>query len=434
MKPHLSLLVLALSGCQSTEGYPIPVPQRDASTDSAVDAPSEAGTRPKLAVSGAQLLVTGPALGLQLTRANAGDDADVIAVHQEFYGIPWAAFEQGSAPPAEWVAVLDDLASFARSQQKAVFLSVNMLNGTRERLAATTRIDDGRVETDDMTSAVCYDFRTAPDASAKRQAYLRYVDFMVEKFDPAYVNVAIEVNLFFEKCASAAPGLIEVANAAYDAIKAKSAARVVFPSFQIDHLHGYSEDSCPDPARRDACFDAHYAVIQGMKRDRFAISSYPFLNGVKTPADLPADWFVRAARRANERALIAETGWLSTPVNARTSAGACVQVFDYSVAESASYLRRVLDAASTAGMDLVTWWSDRDLLVSEAMTNCPCTFDRNWCAVIDVFRGPLPTGPVDTQLFGEVLLKAFGTMGLRRYDGTPKPELMTPWNTFRNQP
>ncbi|HEY6562564.1 MAG TPA: hypothetical protein VI072_35095 [Polyangiaceae bacterium] len=434
MKPHFSLLVLALSGCQSTEGYPIPVTLRDASTDAVVDAPGDAGSRPKLAVSGAQLLVTGPALGLQLTRANVGDDADVIAVHQEFYGIPWAAFEQGSAPPATWVALMDDLASFARGQQKAVFLSVNMLNGTRERLAATTRIASGRVETDDTASARCYDFRTAPDASAKRQAYLRYVDFMVEKFDPAYVNIAVEVNLFFEKCASAAPGLIEVANAAYDAVKAKNAARVVFPSFQIDHLYGYSEDSCPDQGGRDACFDAHYAVIRDMKRDRFAISSYPFLNGVNTPGDLPADWFVRAARRAAERALIAETGWLSTPVIAKTSAGNCVQVFDYGTAHSASYLRRVLSDASAAGMDLVTWWSDRDLLVSQAMTSCPCTFDAGWCGVIDVFRGPAPTGLVDTQLFGEILLKAFGTMGLRHYDGTPKPELMTLWSELRSRP
>lgn len=434
MKPPLSLLVLALSGCQSTEGYPIPVPSRDAATDRAIDAPSDAGSRPKLAVSGAQLLVTGPALGLQLTRANVGDDADVIAVHQEFYGIPWAAFEQDRAPPAEWVALMDDLASFARGQQKAVFLSVNMLNGTRERLAATTRIEDGRVGTDDTTSARCYDFRTAADAAAKRQAYLRYVDFMVEKFDPAYVNVAIEVNLFFEKCASAAPGLIEVANAAYDAIKAKSAARVVFPSFQIDHLYGYSEDSCPDQSNRAACFDAHYAVIQGMKRDRFAISSYPFLNGVSSPSDLPADWFVRAARRADERVLIAETGWLSTPVIAKTSTGTCAQVFDYGAAHSAAYLRRVLSDASTAGMDLVTWWSDRDLLVSEAMTSCPCTFDAGWCGVIDVFRGPPPTGQVDTQLFGEILLKAFGTMGLRHYDGAPKPELMTLWTELRSRP
>jgi hypothetical protein len=433
MKLHLSLLALALGACQTTRGYPIPA-ERDGSSDASVVLP-DAGARPQLAVTGAQLLVAGAALGLQLTRANVAEDADVVAVHQEFYGIPWAAFEQGTSPPAAWVAVIDELAAFARAQQKPVFLSVNVLNGNRDKLAATTRIESsGRVATDDTTSAACYDFRTAADASAKRQAYLRYLDFMMDKFDPAYVNVAIEVNLFFEKCASATAGLIEVANAAYDAIKAKDATRVVFPSFQIDHLYGYSEDSCPDQTQRAACFDAQYATITSMKRDRFAISSYPFLNGVPKPGDLPEDWFVRAAQRAGERPLIAETGWLSTPVVAKTSAGACRTVFDFDASQAASYLQRVLADARRYDMELVTWWSDRDLMTSRAMTDCPCTFDTAWCGVVDVFRGPPPAGPVDTQFFGEVLLKAFGSMGLRQYDGTPKPELMTLWNAARSRP
>jgi hypothetical protein len=432
MRHPLSVLALALLGCQATEGYPIPA-ERDASHgDAPTDAPSK--PRPKLAVTGAQLLVTGPALGLQLTRANLAEDADVFGVHQEFYGIPWAAFEQSTPPPAEWVAVMDELAAHAQSQQKPVFLSLNVLNGTRERLAATTRIAGGAVETDDNTSGVCYDFASAPDAAAKRAAYLRYVEFMVERFDPAYVNVAIEVNLFFEKCPGARDGLVQVINAAYDAIKAKRAARVVFPSFQIDHLYGYSEDSCSDQANRDRCFDAHYATLRGIQRDRFAMSSYPFLNGIASPVDLPADWFTRAAQRGGERGLIAETGWLSTALMARSSTGDCVQVFDYSPGYSAAYLRRVLLDAVESEIDLVTWWSDRDLVVSQAMTNCPCTFDGSWCSVIDVFRGPPQAGPTDTQLFGEILLKAFGTMGLREYDGTPKQALMTLWSSARSVP
>ena len=56
-------------------------------------------TRPLLATSGAQLVISGPQLGLQLTAANLAEDADLFAVHQEFYGIPWAAFEAGTPPP-----------------------------------------------------------------------------------------------------------------------------------------------------------------------------------------------------------------------------------------------------------------------------------------------------------------------------------------------
>jgi len=432
----LPLLSVVLAGCQTADGYAIQERPRDAGGDRGTPedgaVSSDAGARPQLAVTGAQLLVSGPALGLQLTPADVVEDADVVAIHQEFYGIPWAAFEARSAPPPEWVQRMDQLAALGRDQHKPVFLSISPLNGTRERLAATTRIENGSVETDDATSAPCYDFRTAADGAAKRAAYLGYVDYMVEKFDPAYLTVAIEVNLFFEKCPSATAGVIDVINAAYAAVKAKRASRVVFPSFQIDHLYGYSEDSCPDPSNRAACFDAQYAVLEGIERDRFAISSYPFLNGVSSPDDLPADWFVRAAQRRDERVVIAETGWLSTPLVAKSSTGSCAPVFAYGTAHSAGYLRRVLSDASTLGIELVTWWSDRDLVVTEFMDNCPCNIGAAWCGVLDVFRGPPPTGPVDTQFFGEVLLKAFGSMGLRRYDGTPKPELMTLWNAARS--
>ena len=145
LRSSLPVLLIALAGCQTHDGYSTIEPEdagrADARSDAgdagrnddAGDATSASGTR--LAVSGAQLLVTGPALGLQLTEANIAEDADVIAVHQEFYGIPWSAFETNTPPPAEWAALMDRLAAQAARDRKPVFLSVNMLNGTRERLA-----------------------------------------------------------------------------------------------------------------------------------------------------------------------------------------------------------------------------------------------------------------------------------------------------------
>jgi hypothetical protein len=245
------------------------------------------------------------------------------------------------------------------------------------------------------------------------------------------VNIAIEVNLFFEKCPAAVPGLIEVINAAYAAAKAKRPAASVFPSFQIDHLYGYSKDSCPDSTQRSQCFDAHYAQLAGIQRDRFAMSSYPFLNQIGSPDALPADWFSRAAMRGNERALIAETGWLSTPLVAKLDNGSCATVFSFDEASSAAYLSRVLSDAARLDMDLLTWWSDRDLVRSELMTDCPCKFDATWCSVLDAFRGSPVAGVPQAQFTDEVLLKAFGTMGLRRYDGTPKSAHVAAWSAAR---
>jgi hypothetical protein len=387
-----------------------------------------------LASSGAQLLVSGQDVGLQLTDANLATDVDVFAVHQEFYGVPWRELEAGTAPPAEWTARMQRLAASASAAKRPVFLSVTMLNGTRERLAATTTIDAGQVKTDDATSATCYDFATAPDATSKRDAYLRYVELMVDTFSPAYLNVAVEVNLFFEKCPAASPALKEVVNAAYDAAKARRPNAVVFPSIQVDHLYGYSKDSCLDQTARGACFDAAYATLSGMKRDRFAMSSYPYLSGISDPGSIPADWFTRGAARSKETPLIAETGWLSTSLVAKTKDGTCSNVMDESNARAAAYLTRVLGDAERGGLELVTWWSDRDLLLESVMTDCPCHLDATWCSVVDVFRGAAAPGSTDTQFLGEVLMKAFGSMGLRLYDGSPKPLVYPVWAAAQHRP
>jgi hypothetical protein len=425
-----------------TDGGPA---SRDASAalDAAVDgardgstAEGDAGlTRPfRLASTGAQLIVSGPALGLQLTEGDVASDSDVIAVHQEFYGLPWDTFESDAAPPSEWVSTMERLAASARSAKKPVFLSVTMLNGKRESLAPKTRIEQGQVKTTDDWSAKCYDFARAPDAAQKREAYLRYVAAMVTRFAPAYLNIAIEVNLFLEKCPEAAPGLIALMNAVYRAVKVQSPDTLVFPSFQIDHLYGFSDDSCPAAAQRDACFDKAYEVIKPILRDRFAMSSYPYLAGFKSTAELPSDWFTRAPSRAREIGLIAETGWPSTPIVVRTKNNTCQTYFSFDEATSSAYLRRVLSDADSAPLELVTWWSDRDLLVEPLMTECPCRFDATWCSVLDIFRGPASSGPIDTQAFGELLLKVFGTMGLRRYDGTPKTLHYAQWMSARSLP
>jgi len=381
-----------------------------------------------------QLVVSGPELGLQITPANLADDVDVIEIHQEFYGVPWDAFEQGTPPPPEWVAKMDALATSAKAANKPVFLSVSALNGGRDHLAARTVIKNGKVDSQDNWSARCYDFATAADGASKKAAYLKYVGWMVGRFSPKWLNVMVETNLFFEKCPSAVAGVVAVSNAAYDAVKAAAASTIVFPSIQIDHLYGYSKDTCPDPNGRKACFDAAYAQIAPLKRDRFAMSSYPMGSEIGGAAGVPADWFTRGASRGGERPLIAETGYDSTSIVAQTGQGTCVPAISSSEADAATYFQKVMAAAVDANMDLVNWWSNRDLLVAQFMTDCPCTFDATWCTVLGQFRGPPGDSGVDTQLFGEILLKAFGTMGIRGYDGAPKPILYPLWQKARALP
>jgi hypothetical protein len=391
----------------------------------------------RLASGGVQLLVSGPDLGFQITAADLATDVDVIEIHQEYYGVPWDAFSTGSAPPAAWVSDMQSIAATAKAMNRPIFLSISMLNGERDSLAAETAVVNGSVQSTDHWAARCYDFSSAADAASMKAAYLAYVDYMVGLFAPAYLNVAVEVNLFFENCPSAAAGVIDVANAAYDEAKSKKSDVIAFPSIQIDHLYGYAT-SCAGgdagTADREACFEANYAAISPLKRDRFAMSSYPPLNAFKSPSEVPADWFSRGASKNGETALIAETGWNSSNLVANLD-GTCLTVLTNTEADEEAYLDFVLNSAESQKIDVVNWWSDRDLVVSSYMTDCPCTFDPTWCAVLGEFRGPDAGADAGTTAFiGEVLSKAFGTMGLRNYDGTEKPTVYGRWQAALARP
>jgi hypothetical protein len=411
MRHALLAMMIACGGHNSQ-------PADDAARASDAAIAPDAGTRLQLANGGVQLLVTGSNTGFQITPAELATDSDAIEIHQEYYGVPWDEFAAGEPPPADWKATMDGIAATAHATGKPIFLSVSMLDGSRTTLAPKP---DGVAS----WAAHCYDFASDGSAATYRAAYDAYVAWMIDEFSPTWLNFAIEVNLFFESCPSAATGLVAAANTSYAAIKAKQQSLIAFPSFQIDHLYGVASGSCTG-SDQSACFDANYAVIAPMKRDRFAMSSYPIQLGGMTVAQLPTDWFTRGAARAGERPLIAETGTNDTPIVLDDPNAGCITAVPGSDGDAAAYVARVLADGSAANMDVVNWWSDRDLVDATLMTNCPCTFDASWCAVDALFRG----SNAATEDAGELGLKAFGTMGLRDYAGNAKAVLAT-WEAAR---
>jgi len=380
----------------------------------------------QLAQTGVQA-IPGQSMLFQIGTANLATDADVISVHQDFYGLPWDEFEANQPPPAEWDARMSTL--LQQASGKPVFLTLQLVGGSsRQYLADKAVVTNGDLSTMQNWSVRCYDFASMADGASKKQAYLRYVDYMVRKFQPRWVNVAVEMNLFMA-CGSAWPGLVDVANAAYDTVKQIDATIVAFPSIQIDNLYGYS--NCPPGMTQQQCFDANYAQLAGLKRDRFAISTYPYLlDGIRD--DVPADWFTRGGDRGGERTIVAETGWISTNAVAQLN-GTCEPALAGTEMAEQAYLDLLLTQAQAHQMDLVTWWSNRDLLPAQVMTDCPCTFDQTWCAIVAAFRSTGGSDPM-AQFFGELVLKVWGTMGIRTWDGTAKPMVFDRWQQALAQP
>ena len=225
--------------------------------------------------------------------------------------------------------------------------------------------------------------------------------------------------------------MVALERAAYDAAKRAAPATPAFPSIQIDILYGRL--GCPPPKTADQCYETEYAALANLERDRFAISTYPYnFVGFNRPADIPAGYLARAAVRGGERLFIAETGWLATNLVVTDQNSQCLTALAHSAAEQADYFDRVVADSIANDVEVITWISNRDFLIPQVMTECPCTFSQPWCGLIDQIRGQAAT-PV-AKRDAEVGFKVFGTMGIRDYSGAPRQPIFDHWTAARALP
>lgn len=382
----------------------------------------------RLASSSVQL---DPALGPVVHDAQLTDDVDVVNVHQDFFGVPWTDFAADRPPLAAWAAQMTELARAAHATGKDLFLALAPLDGDRRHLAANVVASPAGYALDHAWAPACPDLAGAADGPALRAAYARYVDYMVRLFQPRWTNVAVEVSLFHLGCPAAWPGMAALERDAYDAAKRAAPATPAFPSIQLDALYG--RVGCAAPRTADQCYETEYAALAELRRDRFAISTYPYdFAGFASPGELPADYLTRAAARGGERLIIAETGWLATDVVVTDQDARCLRAIASDPAAQAAYFDRVIDDASAAGAELVTWIANRDFLIPAVMTDCPCRFAAAWCDLVGQVRGQATT-PVG-QRDAEVGFKVFGTMGIRDYAGAPRQPIFDHWTAARARP
>jgi hypothetical protein len=363
-------------------------------------------------------------------------DVDVVAIHEDFYGIPWDEFLAGEDPPRAWVEVMDGLVEAVAD--KPVFLSLQLVGGSnRAFLGARTQVlDDETLGSSEAEwSDLCYDFDAAEDADEIIEGFVAYAEWMIDRFDPVWLNPAIEMNLFYQACPDQWDALVRAEGEIHDAIKASHSDLVVFPSFVLETLYGLDPD-CTDSAEdclEDVAdeYEENYAALAEVKRDRFAISTYPFgYTSMARVEDVPEGWFTGPSELGSEQLIIAETGWNSAPVNVKSiTCGGCEVWREFGCQEQADYFSRVVAEADVHDIELVTWWSSRDLLPSGVSGTCRYSgLPREWRAPLRVFRKYLGC------YLGEIVFKLWGTMGIRTYDGDPKGPIFPLWEAARTRP
>lgn len=408
------------------------------------------------------------------------EDVDVVSIHDDFYGVPWAAFlaaaeNRTATLPVSWMGRLNATLAAVTAWDKPVFLTIQMLSGTLRTCPAQNATDgpaDFPVVTPFADCDSCFDF-SSPSGQLVQRAHLLYASFMVQAFAQhsprglAGVNFAPEVNLGARLCSDSWwQNVVQFSNSAYSLLKEVLLQQgmpsvPVFPSFQLEVVYGLQtgpDQPCVgmmgDPAPSAAllqCLADGLALVAPVARDRFAVSTYPHNQEAGFPKQFPhwQPWYLPTALQhlgPSDKAgfIIAETGYVSDTIVVNLNNGTvgaaststsdpppiCAPILNASVADANAWLSYVIAQAELNDFTMVTWWSDMDLLYNSSMNSCPCAvppaFEAS-CTFISAYRqieaALIPGGAV----YGEINAKSFGTMGLRGNDGSPKPL----WSTLQ---
>lgn len=366
-------------------------------------------------------------------------DRDLVSLQvDDFWGVPWGhCSNNGCAglPPA-WAAQWARLAADAQATGKPLYLALSPLTD-RRALARRVQADGSLADywTTQEDAVGCYLFASDPDAARHKASYIGYVRYLVDLVKPRYLSPAIEVNVPFSACPSQKAAWMAWYADVHNALKAAYPDLVIFPTFQLEHLYGVAAEAtrCAGGSFTP-CFDQRLAEVLTLPADRIALSSYPMAWSQQAEFDHapPTDTLARIRQATPRRIWMAETGWTAQSVRAsyaHGTAGTCGPVAlpatldvagrgTLNVANDAgqaAYMSSLLEAAQAQGVEAVVWWLNRDFLDGDVAATCPCTpASSATCVMAEAFHAAAGDA-------GESMLREFGSMGLRRNDGSARP-------------
>lgn len=230
-----------------------------------------------------------------------------------------------------------------------------------------------------------------------RTAFRNYALWVVRNFQPRYLGLASEINTYMDAHPNDAQNFISLYNEIYALVKAEAPETQIFVTFQWDDLNNVF----PQPEEGDRQrFSPNWEQVEAFEPnlDVWAISSYPYFV-FQSGADIPADYYSPLLERTSKPVAFAEGGF-STQAFAE---------FTHSPEDQVAYLNAIHEQL---GSRMVFWVN--------TLLN-----DFN----IDSYAKEMASqgrNPEDAQM-----LANFAYIGLREFDGTPKPALAV-WESFRN--
>ena len=285
--------------------------------------------------------------------SEAAQRGDFIAHHLDA-GIPWEEALNGAAYAAGVETEIGARLANTPADMRT-YLAVSPLNGARDGLAEYW----GSAANQPLPSPWDTLGLDDPDVIA---AYTNFAADLIQRFDPDYFNLGIEVSELAVNDPAEFDRLVVFTEAVSNSLRAQ------FPDLQL----------MISVALKSPASNAAATILAEVPRlvpyvDVVGISVYPYIffdhADRGDPANLPADWLVQIAAIAGSKAIaIAETGWAAEDVN--------IPAFGVDIVSSAdlqnAYMNTLFDAAELLDAQFIVWFA---LVDYDALWNGPLQQD-----------------------------------------------------------
>lgn len=176
-----------------------------------------------------------------------------------------------------------------------------------------------------------------------KQKYLDNVVAFVEKYEPEYFGVGIEVNILYEKSPEDFEAFVQFYDDVYNAVKLRSPKTKVFTIFQLEKMKGLGGGlfgGKNDPSK------AQWFLLERFPNsDLIAFTTYPGLIYEK-PSEISPDYYLEIKSHTTKPVAFTEIGWHSS---------ANITGWASSEEEQAEFIELFFDITGGLNTEFVIW-------------------------------------------------------------------------------
>lgn len=177
-----------------------------------------------------------------------------------------------------------------------------------------------------------------------RQAFVAYTAYVAKNYRPEYLALGMEVNMLRDRAPGQYEAFLSLYQEAFDVAREASPTTKVFPTFQLEDLEGLL----------DRPHEPQWEILDDFRgrMDVLAVTTYPYLTGVRSAAQIRPDYYAQLAERFTGEVMIVEAGYPSAPVAGQPTLG--------TERDQQQFLQRLLRDAEANGFAAVIWFAALD--------------------------------------------------------------------------